>query len=134
MASKVKASTALVLSLNLLFFALVSSHNVENPVFIHPGDVYHNGRITHGHPGTCNPLNLGVCVGLLGLVDVVVGNVPTEPCCSVIEGLVDLEAAVCLCTAVRANVLGIPIHLPISLSLLLNKCGREVATEYICSP
>ncbi|KAK8276762.1 hypothetical protein V6Z11_D10G222800 [Gossypium hirsutum] len=107
MASNVKASTALVLSLNLLFFAFVSSHNVENPVFIHPGDVYHNGRITHGHP---------------------------EPCCSVIQGLVDLEAAVCLCTAVRANVLGIPIHLPISLSLLLNKCGREVATEYICSP
>ncbi|KAK8662033.1 hypothetical protein V6N13_091621 [Hibiscus sabdariffa] len=140
MASSVKASTALFLSLNLVLFCLVSSHNVDskskgssctrNPVVIRPGDVVRNGQ---GQSGTCDPLNLGVCLNLLNLVDVELGNVPTKPCCSLIEGLADLEAAVCLCTAVRANVLGININLPISLSLLLNNCGRRVPTEYICN-
>ncbi|GMI80414.1 hypothetical protein like AT4G12520 [Hibiscus trionum] len=137
MASSVKASTVLFLSLNLVFFALVSSHNVDscttnsrNPVVIRPGDVLPNGR---GQSGTCNPLNLGVCLNLLSLVDVELGNVPTKPCCSLIEGLLDLEAAVCLCTAVRANVLGININLPISLNLFLNNCGRRVPAEYICN-
>ncbi|KAK8671400.1 hypothetical protein V6N13_037996 [Hibiscus sabdariffa] len=106
-------------------------HNkLQKPVVIHPGDVLPSGQ---GQSGTCNPLNLGVCLNLLNLVDVELGNVPTKPCCSLIEGLLDLEAAVCLCSAVRANVLGININLPISLSLLLNNCGRRVPTEYICN-
>ncbi|XVF00192.1 hypothetical protein REPUB_Repub03eG0264000 [Reevesia pubescens] len=144
MASKVMASTSLVLSLNLLF-ALVSSYNVDNnskgssrnkhPVVILPGTTFPNGNGNHGQSrGTCNPLNLGVCANLLGgLVNVELGHVPTKPCCSLIQGLADLEAAVCLCTAIRANVLGINLNLPISLSLLLNNCGRWVPTEYICS-
>ncbi|KAL4386700.1 hypothetical protein GQ457_09G026760 [Hibiscus cannabinus] len=140
MASSVNASTALFLSLNLVFFALVSSHDVDskskgssctrNPVVIGPGDVVRNGQ---GQSGTCNPLNLGVCLNLLNLVDVELGNVPTKPCCSLIQGLADLEAAVCLCTAVRANVLGININLPITLNLFLNNCGRRVPTDYICN-
>ncbi|KAL4386875.1 hypothetical protein GQ457_09G026270 [Hibiscus cannabinus] len=143
MSSSVKASTVVFLSLNLVFFALVSSQNVDsksngsscttndrNPVVIRPGDVLPNGQ---DQSGTCNPLNLGVCLNLLNLVDVELGNVPTKPCCSLIEGLLDLEAAVCLCSAVRANVLGININLPISLSLLLNNCGRRVPTDYICN-
>ncbi|KAL1149902.1 hypothetical protein V6Z11_A10G221400 [Gossypium hirsutum] len=124
----------LFLSLNLLFFAFVSPHNVETPVVTHLGDVFPNGSNIHGQSGTCNPQNLGVCLDLLGLVDVNLGNAPTKPCCSLIEGLVDLEGAVCLCTAVRANVLGIHINLPISLSLLLRNCERKVATEFICGP
>ncbi|GMI70129.1 hypothetical protein like AT4G12520 [Hibiscus trionum] len=137
MASGVNTSTALLVSLNLVLFALVSSHNVDNnsnasscttnPVVIRPGHVLSNGQ------GTCNPLNLGVCLNLLSLVDVELGNVPTKPCCSLIKGLVDLEAAVCLCTAMRANVLGININLLISLNLFLDNCGRRVPTEYICS-
>ncbi|KAK8595337.1 hypothetical protein V6N13_016712 [Hibiscus sabdariffa] len=136
MASSVKASTALLVSLNLVFFALVSSQNVDNnsnasscttnPVVIRPGDVLPNGQ-------TCNALNLGVCLNLLSLVDVELGNVPTKPCCSLIQGLLDLEAAVCLCTAVRTNVLSININLPVSLNLFLNNCGRRVPTEYICT-
>ncbi|TYI62137.1 hypothetical protein E1A91_D10G224300v1, partial [Gossypium mustelinum] len=124
----------LFLSLNLIFFAFVSFHNVENPIFIRLGDVFPNGSNIHGQSGTCNPQNLGVCLDLLGLVHVNLGNAPTKPCCSLIEGLVDLEATVCLCTTVRANVLGIHINLPISLSFLLKTCERRVATEYICGP
>ncbi|KAL4290901.1 hypothetical protein GQ457_14G020190 [Hibiscus cannabinus] len=132
MASRVNASTTLFLSLNLVFFPLVSFHNVDNnsnasscttnPVVICHGDVLPNGQ-------TCNPLNLGVCLNLLSLVDVELGNVPTKPCCSLIQGLLDLEAAVCLCTAVRENVLGININLLVSLNLFLNNCGRRVPTE-----
>ncbi|KAL4388661.1 hypothetical protein GQ457_09G026290 [Hibiscus cannabinus] len=143
MASSVNASTALFLSLNLVLFCLVSSHNVDsksegsscttkdrNPVVIRPGDVVRNGQ---GQSGTCNPLNLGVCLNLLNLVNVELGNVPTKPCCSLIEGLADVEAAVCLCTAVRANVLSININLPVTLNLFLNNCGRRVPTDYICN-
>ncbi|KAK8490272.1 hypothetical protein V6N11_048198 [Hibiscus sabdariffa] len=122
MASSVNAPTALFLSLVLLFFALVSSQTVVVPPGVVP------------NPGTCNPLNLGVCLDLLGgLVNVEVGNVPTKPCCSLIQGLADLEAAACLCAAVRGRVLGITIDLPISLNLVLNQCGRNVAADYICS-
>ncbi|KAB2010211.1 hypothetical protein ES319_D10G222300v1 [Gossypium barbadense] len=148
MASKVKPSTALFFSLNLFFFALVSSYNVDNnpngssyptksrnPVVIRPGYKFPNDGSAQSYYGTCNPLSLGVCVNLLGgLVNLDLGNVPTQPCCSLIHGLADLEAAVCLCTAVRANVLDIKLNLPISLSLLLDNCGRRVATEYICAP
>ncbi|XVF00201.1 hypothetical protein REPUB_Repub03eG0264900 [Reevesia pubescens] len=139
MASKVMASTSLVLFLNLLFFALVSSYNVDNnskgssrnknPVVILRGATFPNGNGNQGQSrGTCNPLNLGVCANLLGgLVNVEIGHVP---CCSLIQGLADLEAAVCLCTAIRANVLGINLNLPISLSLLLNDCGRYKLSYY----
>ncbi|KAK8671404.1 hypothetical protein V6N13_038000 [Hibiscus sabdariffa] len=143
MAPSVNTPTVVFLFLNILFFASVSSHNVDSnskasscttndrrPVVVHPGDVVPNGP---GLSRTCNPLNLGVCLNLLSLVDAEVGNLPTKQCCSLIEGLVDLEAAVCLCSAVRANVLGININLPISLSLFLNNCGRRVSTEYVCN-
>ncbi|XWS08253.1 hypothetical protein CRYUN_Cryun41cG0063900 [Craigia yunnanensis] len=157
MASNVMASTALFLSFNLLFFTLVSSTYVDSSSnggggilddLSNGGSSNGNNRLVNvnvllnsGNPlgqgqGRCNPLNLGVCASLLGgLVDVELGNVPTKPCCSLIQGLVDLEVALCLCTAVRANVLGIiNLDLPINLSLLLNNCGRTPALEYMCSP
>ncbi|XP_022764695.1 putative lipid-binding protein AIR1B [Durio zibethinus] len=112
MASKIKPSTALFLSFNLLFFATGSytTTNSRNPVVIRPGD-----RFPQGQYGTCNPLNLGVCLNLLGcLVNLDLGNVPTQPCCTLIHGLADVEVALCLCTAIRANVLGINLNLPIS--------------------
>ncbi|XVE68379.1 hypothetical protein DITRI_Ditri09bG0063700 [Diplodiscus trichospermus] len=148
MASKVKASTALFLSFNLLFFVLVSSTNVDSTNGVGGGGLLNdllNGGSLNGNgqgqgggesqgQGRCNPLNLGVCVNLLGLVNVELGNVPTKPCCSLIQGLVDLEVALCLCTAIRANVLGINLNLPIDLSLLLNNCGRTPAVQYMCGP
>ncbi|XP_039025621.1 putative lipid-binding protein AIR1 [Hibiscus syriacus] len=128
-AGTVIVPTALILSINLLFFALVNSQNVvnnlkgycatnsKNHVVIRPGDVVPNGL---GQSGTCNPLNLGVYLVVLGLVNVELGDVPIKPCCSLIQGLADLEAAVCLCTTVKARVLGININLPISLSLVFS--------------
>ncbi|GFZ01944.1 bifunctional inhibitor/lipid-transfer protein/seed storage 2S albumin superfamily protein [Actinidia rufa] len=84
---------------------------------------------------TCpkDTLKLGVCADVLkSLVNVVVGTPPKTPCCSLIEGLADLEAAVCLCTAIKANVLGINLNVPVSLSLLLNYCGKSVPSGFQC--
>ena len=85
--------------------------------------------------GKCplNALKFGVCADVLGLVKGEAGKVPAEPCCNLIKGLVDLEAAVCLCTAIKANVLGVVIDVPIKLSALVNYCGKCVPKGYICA-
>ncbi|KAJ9188478.1 hypothetical protein P3X46_003834 [Hevea brasiliensis] len=105
MASKAVASTALFLSLNLLFFTLVSSTHHLVPC---PSPVA---------TATCprDTPRLGVCSKLLNdLLHLVVGTPQKKPCCPLIQGLADLEAAVCLCTVLKANVLGINLNVPIS--------------------
>jgi hypothetical protein len=89
---------------------------------------------TPGSFGRCprDALKLGVCANVLGLIKAKVGAPPALPCCSLLQGLVDLEAAVCLCTAIKGNVLGIPLNLPIDLSLILNYCGKTVPTGFKC--
>ncbi|KAK4789312.1 hypothetical protein SAY86_020631 [Trapa natans] len=79
-------------------------------------------------------LKLGVCADVLGgLLNVTVGTPPKLPCCSLLDGLVDLEAAVCLCTAIKANILGINLNIPVSLSLLLNVCDKKVPKGFQCA-
>ncbi|KAJ8900260.1 hypothetical protein K2173_024900 [Erythroxylum novogranatense] len=133
MASKTIATTALLLSLNILFFTLVSSHHVSCPTPTSP-------KTPKPSPSPAKPtcprdaLKLGVCADLLnGLVHLVVGTPPKTPCCSLLEGLADLEAAVCLCTAIKAGVLGINLNVPVSLTLLLNYCGKGVPTGFQCN-
>ncbi|XP_031095603.1 14 kDa proline-rich protein DC2.15-like [Ipomoea triloba] len=149
MASKAQASAAAIfLSLNLLFFATATA--TQYPAF--PGNGSGtgagggggNGGGANGGGGGGNggggigqcprdALKLGVCANLLGgLVGAVVGTPPTLPCCSLIAGLADLEAAVCLCTAIRLNVLGINLNVPLALSLVLNNCGRQVPNGFTC--
>ncbi|PIA41171.1 hypothetical protein AQUCO_02300163v1 [Aquilegia coerulea] len=79
-------------------------------------------------------LKLGVCGDLLGgLVNIIVGTPPnSKPCCSLIQGIADLDAAVCLCTALKANILGINLNVPISLTLLLNTCGKNAPSGFEC--
>ncbi|OIS97398.1 14 kda proline-rich protein dc2.15, partial [Nicotiana attenuata] len=78
-------------------------------------------------------LKLGVCAKLLnGIVGIVIGNPPKKPCCSLLGGLLDIEAALCLCTAMKANILGININIPISLNLLMNICGKNLPSGFIC--
>ncbi|KAK7320680.1 hypothetical protein VNO77_30378 [Canavalia gladiata] len=100
--------------------------------------------------GSCNPkptpsppppsgkcpkdtLKLGVCADILGLVNVVVGSPVSSKCCALLQGLVDLEAALCLCTAIKANVLGINLNVPVTLSLLLSACQKTVPTGFQCA-
>uniref|UniRef100_J3N4Q4 Bifunctional inhibitor/plant lipid transfer protein/seed storage helical domain-containing protein n=1 Tax=Oryza brachyantha TaxID=4533 RepID=J3N4Q4_ORYBR len=66
-----------------------------------------------GGGGKCpvDALKLGVCANVLGgllNLDQLLGSSSGsgERCCGLLGGLADLDAAVCLCTALRANVLG----------------------------
>ncbi|GMQ03053.1 hypothetical protein CsSME_00049010 [Camellia sinensis var. sinensis] len=79
-------------------------------------------------------LKLGACVDLLGgVVNLVIGSPPSgDKCCPLLQGLADLEAAACLCTAIKANVLGINLDVPITLSLLISACGKSVPPGFLC--
>nr|XP_018631497.1 14 kDa proline-rich protein DC2.15-like isoform X2 [Nicotiana tomentosiformis] len=143
MASKTRASVTLFLSLSLLFFVIVSGTDCGSCHYNPPstgngggnGGGSGNGGGGGNGQGRCprDALKLGVCANLVGgLVGAIVGSPPTLPCCSLIAGLADLEAAVCLCTAIRANVLGINLNVPLSLSLVLNNCGRNPPTGFTC--
>lgn len=124
--SKSTTTIALLLALNLVFFSLVSASG-DWPK---PNDL---GSAKSSYTCPIDALKLGVCANLLGgLVGAVIGTPPSEPCCSLIRGLVDLEAAACLCTAIRAKVLGINLNVPLSLSLILNACGKKVPEGFKC--
>ncbi|XXG84925.1 hypothetical protein AAC387_Pa11g0125 [Persea americana] len=78
------ASTALFLSLNLLFFTLVTSTKVCPPVTPKPTPKPHPNPHPKPHPSppaypSCprDTLKLGVCADVLGLANVVVGSPPT---------------------------------------------------------
>ncbi|KAH6804744.1 Bifunctional inhibitor/lipid-transfer protein/seed storage 2S albumin superfamily protein [Perilla frutescens var. frutescens] len=78
-------------------------------------------------------LKLGVCADVLGLVNVVIGDPPSgEKCCALLEGLADLEVAACLCTAIKANVLGINLNVPVALSVLVSACQKTIPPGFKC--
>ncbi|WVY95046.1 hypothetical protein V8G54_034134 [Vigna mungo] len=108
---------ALLLCLNMLSYNIVSSTYI--PVIPDPSVPYKKD--------TCpmDAVKLGVCAKVLNLADVKLGSPQTLPCCSLIKDLSDIEVAACLYTAIKANVLGVNLSLPISLNVLLNNCGRK---------
>ncbi|RYR78067.1 hypothetical protein Ahy_A01g002818 isoform B [Arachis hypogaea] len=115
---------ALFFTLNLLFFALVSGCGYKcsnpkpkpNPNHPSPSPNNPNPNPNPNNPNnntTCprDALKLGICANVLsGLLNITLGQPPVTPCCSLLSGLVDLEAAICLCTALRGNILGININ------------------------
>ncbi|XP_074557700.1 uncharacterized protein LOC141813638 [Curcuma longa] len=77
-------------------------------------------------------LKLDACVDLLGgLVHVIIGGDVRSECCPVLEGIADLDAALCLCTTIKAKALGINLLLPIALEVLAD-CGKHVPSDYQC--
>ncbi|XP_020225127.1 14 kDa proline-rich protein DC2.15 [Cajanus cajan] len=108
MASKTCSSLAL-----LLLFALVAACDCE--------------------PCPRDALKLGECAGVLnGLLNRTLGQPPITPCCSFFNGLLDHEAATCLCTALKANILGPKLNFPFSFNLLLGACSRQVPRNFQC--
>nr|ABB47281.1 Cortical cell delineating protein precursor, putative [Oryza sativa Japonica Group] len=103
MASKVVAP---FIALSLLLLAVIANGCTPNC----PGEQVvptptHHGK--NGGHGRCpmDALKLRVCANVLkGLVDVEIGHGPDD-CCSLLSGIADIDAAVCLCTAVKANFL-----------------------------
>ncbi|KAI3822301.1 hypothetical protein L1987_09890 [Smallanthus sonchifolius] len=122
-------SSTLFLATNLLFFvATQACFTCHTPTLPVPEKTTPKGNCPR------DALKLGVCAKLLNdSIGTVIGNPPDHPCCSALGGLLNLEAAVCLCTALKANVLGININIPISLSLLINTCGKELPKDFICA-
>ncbi|KAJ4774009.1 Bifunctional inhibitor/lipid-transfer protein/seed storage 2S albumin superfamily protein [Rhynchospora pubera] len=136
MAQKAFSTIALFLAITLLFFNLVACCNTcpSTPSPPPPKPKPTPPPSTPSSGATCpiNALKLGVCADVLGLIKAKVGKPPVVPCCTLIEGLVDLEAAVCLCTAIKANVLGIKLNVPVDLSLILNYCNKTCPSGFTC--
>ncbi|CAN0908539.1 36.4 kDa proline-rich protein [Linum grandiflorum] len=87
-------------------------------------------------PVPCPPpgLKLGACVDVLGgLVHVGIGNPVENVCCPVIKGLLEIEAAVCLCTSIRLKLLNINIFIPLALQALIT-CGKTPPPGFVCPP
>ncbi|KAF8090129.1 hypothetical protein N665_0485s0004 [Sinapis alba] len=84
--------------------------------------------------GSCprDSLQISACANVLDVVKLILGSPAVPQCCSLIEGLVDLDAAACLCTALKVKILGINLNLPLYINILLNGCGRNTPTYYQC--
>ncbi|XP_022728030.1 36.4 kDa proline-rich protein-like [Durio zibethinus] len=83
---------------------------------------------------TCpiDTLKLGACVDVLGgLVHIGIGTSAKDTCCPVLQGLLDLDAAICLCTTIKAKLLNINILLPIALQVLID-CGKTPPAGFQC--
>ncbi|GLJ24679.1 hypothetical protein SUGI_0471950 [Cryptomeria japonica] len=77
-------------------------------------------------------LKLGACVEVLsGLVHIGIGDPIVNQCCPVIEGVLALEAALCLCTAIRAKLLNLNILVPVALQLIAS-CGMTPPPGFKC--
>ncbi|NP_001295709.1 14 kDa proline-rich protein DC2.15-like precursor [Jatropha curcas] len=138
MATKNTSTVALFLVFNLLFFTLPNAcgGGCPTPRPPRPKPTPKPTPTPSPSGGKCprDALKLGVCAKVLGsLLNITIGDPPVKPCCSLLEGLVDLEAAVCLCTAIKANILGITLNVPLSLSLLLNVCSKKVPFDFQCA-
>ncbi|WVZ87084.1 hypothetical protein U9M48_033776 [Paspalum notatum var. saurae] len=85
--------------------------------------------------GKCplNTLKLVACVDALnGLVHAVVGGKASEKCCPLLSGVADLDAALCLCTTIKAKALSVSLVLPIAIQVLVNDCGKHVPSSFQC--
>ncbi|XP_009365676.2 36.4 kDa proline-rich protein [Pyrus x bretschneideri] len=83
---------------------------------------------------TCpiDTLKLGACVDVLGgLIHVGIGSSAKDACCPVLQGLVDLDAAICLCTTIKAKLLNVNLIIPIALQVLI-ACGKTPPSGFQC--
>ncbi|KAL9461335.1 hypothetical protein AB3S75_004353 [Citrus x aurantiifolia] len=85
---------------------------------------------------TCpiDAVKLGACADVLGgLIHIGLGDSAKEKCCPLLQGLADLDAAICLCTAIRLEALNlINLLVPISLQVLVNDCGKYPPAGFQC--
>ncbi|KAF9668781.1 hypothetical protein SADUNF_Sadunf14G0039100 [Salix dunnii] len=128
MAFQGSKEAAIFVLLNVIFFTCVSSHSLPARPPKTPS--------APKKPVKCpkDTLKFGVCGSWLGLVHEVLGTPPNKECCTIIKGLADLEAALCLCTAIKANVLGVvKLETPIAVSLLLSACEKKVPEGFKCA-
>ncbi|KAL7188659.1 hypothetical protein ACSBR1_038507 [Camellia fascicularis] len=82
-----------------------------------------------------NIKNFGVCNQLLSeLLETEVANTTLkDQCCSLIKDVVELEAAVCLCDAVKANILGNKDDPLASIKAVHRICNKKLFPTYKCT-
>ncbi|CAK8543635.1 unnamed protein product [Lathyrus sativus] len=115
----VPSITILILSLSIFFFFFTTHSSAQGPT-VSPSS----------SPLPICP-DLRVCVSLLrDFAHIVVGSPKSEPCCSLIADLVEVDAVVCLCAVVKANVLGININVPVKE--ILRVCERNAPALASC--
>ncbi|XP_042474758.1 14 kDa proline-rich protein DC2.15-like [Zingiber officinale] len=122
------SAAGLFLALNLLLFFTLAGSCGTCPPKTSP-------KPSLGGKCPIDALKMAACSSVLnGLITFGIGAFPQQPCdcCTLIDGLLDLEAAVCLCTAFRANIFGVNLNVPINFTLLLNYCGKKVPYEFQC--
>jgi hypothetical protein len=87
----------------------------------------------HGGYGYCPSNVLGLdftkCVTVLDIFKLRINESCNQYCCPLIDGLVDLDAAICLCK--RLYVPGVDIT--VGVRLILNKCGKFCPADFQCS-
>ncbi|KAL4314553.1 hypothetical protein HN51_068812 [Arachis hypogaea] len=79
-------------------------------------------------------LKLGVCSSVLDNRANFSSGVPNTPCCNFFFGLYNFDAALCLCTALKGNILGIHINIPFAYSFLFNFCHIQQPQDFKCLP
>ncbi|XP_028753422.1 putative lipid-binding protein At4g00165 [Neltuma alba] len=128
-----KLSANIILSFFLIFFHCVAGYNLACPPNTSCSSSSSSSASKAAEKCPMDTLKFGVCGSWLGLVTEVIGSKPSEKCCTVVKGLADLEAALCLCTAIKANVLGNNLKVPVALSLVVNSCGKKVPDGFVCA-
>ncbi|PPS11410.1 hypothetical protein GOBAR_AA09227 [Gossypium barbadense] len=118
MAWKRLKSLTLFLVLNILFFSPVSARG-SCPSPSPKPKPKPTPSPSPCAKGKCpiDALKLGVCANILGLANVTIGTPPVQPCCSLLQ-------------AIKANILGINLNVPVSLNLLLNICSRKIPSYF----
>ncbi|PIA55533.1 hypothetical protein AQUCO_00700081v1 [Aquilegia coerulea] len=107
MASKTQTSAAFFLALNLLFFSMSV---IADPIC------------------SIDPPQLNVCADILGIQLAITTH--SHPCCTLIHGLSDLEASLCVCNALKANILG--IDLTLKVGIVFTTCQKTLPSGYTC--
>ena len=78
-------------------------------------------------------LKFGSCSDIPGLVHMVMGTPPSGiPCCAMLGGLARMEMAMCLCMAIKANILGLNLNVPIACSVVLSACQQTTPPGFTC--
>ncbi|XP_002532691.2 putative lipid-binding protein AIR1B [Ricinus communis] len=52
--------------------------------------------------------------------------------CSLLAPLLDLDAAICLCAAIKAGLLGVVVDADVTLGVLLAGCGKTSPSGVVC--
>ncbi|WOL20311.1 hypothetical protein Cni_G29115 [Canna indica] len=75
-------------------------------------------------------LKFGGCLDVLG--ETIKFGDPAVACCAPLEGIAGLDAAMCLCTTIKAKFMNVNVVLPLALQVLVNTCGKSIPPGYTC--